>query len=209
MNRRKYLKFIGVGSVSASVLWQSCQPEVDGNVAVDEMPEVSEVGREAFEIERDKRLLSETFFDEHEMATLTVLADIIIPADETSGSASESGVPAFLEFIVKDMPDHQLPMRGGLRWLDTECLERFEKAFVNCSPEQQLQLVEDIAYPFDVKPGMEQGTAFFNRLRDLVATGFFTSEMGVEDLGYVGNRPNDWQGVPPEVLKEHGFGAGG
>ena len=95
--------------------------------------------------------------------------------------------------------------RGGLRWLDMECLGRFEKAFIDCTSEQQLQVVEDIAYPLDVKPGLEQGTAFFNRLRDLVATGFFTSEMGVEDLGYAGNMANDWQGPPPEVLRAHGF----
>lgn len=206
MNRRKYLKFIGVGSVSASVLWQSCQPEVEENVAAAETSEIIEVGREQFEIDRDKRLMSETFFDEHEMATIAVLADIVIPADETSGSATDAGVPDFIEFIVKDMEEHQLPLRGGLRWLDTQSLERFEKSFIDCSQKQQLEIVEDIAYPFDVKPGMEQGAAFFSRLRDLVATGFFTSEMGVEDLGYVGNRPNDWPGVPPEVLKKHGFG---
>src|SRR5690606_7085170 len=121
MNRRKYLQFIGVGSISASVLWESCKSETAEAPAVDEGFEVIEAGRETFEIERDKRLLSETFFDGHEMATITVLADIIIPADETSGSASEAGVPDFIEFIVKDMEQHQLPMRGGLRWLDMEC----------------------------------------------------------------------------------------
>lgn len=206
MNRRKYLKFIGVGSVSTSVLWQSCQsdtPAVVEKKAKADGP--YELGREAFEKERDEKLHSETFFDEHEMATIAVLSNIIIPADETSGSATDAGVPDFIEFIVKDLPEHQLPLRGGLRWLDTECFERFEKTFVDCTEAQRIEVVEDIAYPKDVKPGFEQGTAFFSRLRDLVATGFFTSEMGIEDLGYVGNRPNDWPGVPPEVLKAHGF----
>ena len=172
------------------------------------MPEVLEAGRQDFEIERDKRLLGETFFTPHEMATITVLADIIIPKDEKSGSASEAGVPAFIEFIVKDIPGHQLPMRGGLRWLDLECLNRFEKPFLDCQKAQQIEVVDDIAYPNKVKPGMEQGAAFFNRMRDLTATGFFTSEMGIEDLGYVGNSPGPWDGVPADVLAQYGLEAG-
>jgi len=66
-------------------------------------------------------------------------------------------------------------------------------------------MVNDIAYPAIAKPGMEQGVAFFNRMRDLTATGFFTSEMGIKDIGYVGNMPNVWQGVPEDVLKQYGL----
>ncbi|MCB0520948.1 MAG: gluconate 2-dehydrogenase subunit 3 family protein [Lewinellaceae bacterium] len=208
MNRRRYLQFIGVGSISASVLWESCQTDKQETATAGQEAgfEVIEAGREAHEIERDKRLLSEAFFTEHEMATITVLADIIIPKDEKSGSASEAEVPAFIEFIVKDMPHHQTPMRGGLRWLDLESMNRFEKAFVDCSSAQQLQIVDDIAYPNKVKPGMEQGVAFFNRMRDLTATGFFTTEMGIQDLGYEGNRPvSKWEGAPAEVLEQYGF----
>ena len=205
MNRRKYLQFIGVGTISTSILWESCQSDTADAPAVEEGFEVIEAGREAFEIERDKRLLGETFFDEHEMATITILADIIIPADENSGSASAAGVPDFIEFIVKDLDQHQLPMRGGLRWLDLECLKRFEKPFRDCSPAQQIEMVDDIAYPNKVKPGMEPGVAFFNRMRDLTATGFFTTEMGINDLGYVGNRPGPWNGPPADVLEKHGF----
>ena len=74
------------------------------------------------EVDRNERLRAEKFFTPHEMATITVLGDIIIPKDEISGSASDAKVPDFIEFIVKDMPDHQLPMRGGLRWLDLQML---------------------------------------------------------------------------------------
>lgn len=204
MNRRESLKFIGVGSITAGMILGSCRPDVSEQ-EVNNEPEVLEAGRQDFEIERDKKLLSEQFFTEHEMATIAVLADIIIPADEKSGSATDAGVPDFIEFIVKDIPEHQLPMRGGLKWLDAECLKRFEKPFVDCSKEQQLQVVDDIAYPNKVKPGMEQGVAFFNRMRDLTATGFFTSEIGLQDLEYMGNRPGTYQGVPPEVLKEFGL----
>ncbi len=205
MNRRKYLKFVGVGSVTASVLWEACQPEAADNGATGELPEVLEAGRQDFEIERDRRLLGETFFTDHEMATLAILADIIIPRDETSGSATEAGVPDFIEFIVKDIPSHQVPMRGGLRWLDMESVRRFDRAFKDCAEAQRMEIVEDIAWPNRVKPGMEQGVAFFNRMRDLTATGFFTTEMGIADLGYQGNQPNEWAGVPEEVFRQYGF----
>jgi hypothetical protein len=206
MNRRKYIQFLGVGSISASVLWESCQPDKQDATAAEPAFEVLEAGREAHEIARDKRLLGEQFFNEHEMATIAVLADIIIPKDEKSGSATEAGVPDFIEFIVKDIPQHQVPMRGGLCWLDVESMNRFEKAFVDCSSEQQLQIVDDIAYPNKVKPGMEQGVAFFNRMRDLTATGFFTSEIGIQDLEYKGNSPvTTWEGPPADVLAQFGF----
>ncbi len=204
MNRRESLKFIGVGSITAGMILGSCRPDEKALKIVEE-PEVLEAGRQDFEIERDKKLLKEQFFTEHEMATIAVLADIIIPADEKSGSATQAGVPDFIEFIVKDIPEHQLPLRGGLKWLDAECLKRFEKPFVECSAAEQLQVIDDIAYPNKVKPGMEQGVAFFNRMRDLTATGFFTSEIGLQDLEYMGNRPGTYQGVPPEVLKEFGL----
>ena len=85
------------------------------------------------EIAFNKALEEDTYFTPEEMATITVLGDIIIPNDEVSGSASDAKVPDFIEFIVKDMPQHQVPMRGGLRWLDLQCLTRYEKPFKNCS----------------------------------------------------------------------------
>jgi len=139
------------------------------------------------------------------MATITILADIIIPKDEVSGSASDAKVPEFIEFIVKDMPSHQVPMRGGLRWLDVQCLNRYNATFKDSAKEQQLEIVNEIAYPQQAKPEMQQGVAFFNRMRDLTASGFFTTEIGVKDLGYVGNVPNKWEGVPADILKQYGM----
>ena len=120
-----------------------------------------------------------------------------------SGSASDAKVPEFIEFIVKDMPDHQVPMRGGLRWLDLQCLKKYEKAFKDCTSEQQIEMVDEIAYPKKAKPEMEQGVAFFNLMRNLTVTGFYTTEIGCDDVGYVGNRPNQWNGVPDDVLKQY------
>ena len=200
MNRRDSLKAIGIGTLTAGAVLTGCKP---GEIT-DEV-QVATTGREAFEIARDKTLVKETYFDAHEMATITVLADIIIPKDAKSGSATDAKVPAFIEFIVKDETQHQLPMRGGLRWLDVQCLNRYGKAFKDCSQQQQIEMVDEIAWPDKAKPEMEQGVAFFNLMRNLVATGFFTSQMGVKDMGYVGNVPNQWNGVPDDVLKQYGL----
>jgi gluconate 2-dehydrogenase gamma chain len=139
------------------------------------------------------------------MATITVLGDIIIPKDARSGSASDAKVPDFIEFIVKDMPEHKTPMRGGIRWLDVQCLNRYNKSFVDATSGQQIEMVTEIAYPKKSKPEMQQGVSFFNLMRNLTATGFFTSKIGIEDIGYVGNSPNQWKGVPLDVLKQYGM----
>jgi gluconate 2-dehydrogenase gamma chain len=104
---------------------------------------------------------------------------------------------------VKDMPSHQTPMRGGLRWLDMQCLNRFDKPFKNCTHEQQMEIVDEIAWPKKAKPGSAQGVAFFNLMRNLTASGFYTSEIGVKDMGYIGNVPNQWNGVPADILKQY------
>jgi len=105
------------------------------------------------------------------------------------------------------MPGHQTPMRGGLRWLDLQCMKRFDKGFKDCTPAQQIEMVDLIAYPDRAKdkPELTQGVAFFNKMRDLTVTGFYTSKMGVKDLGYAGNTPNQWKGVPDDVLKQYGL----
>ena len=201
MDRRKYLKTLAVGSLGATALLQSCETpkqEVAKTSAftIDRTPD---------ELAREQKLLSESFFDEHEMKTIRILVDIIIPKDNVSGSASEAKVPEFLEFIVKDMPRHQTPMRGGLKWLDIQCIKRFNADFASCSSSQQIEMVDEIAFPEKAKPDMTQGVAFFNLMRDLTATGFFTSEIGIKDLGYAGNKPNQWDGVPQEVLDQYGL----
>ena len=202
MDRRKYLKTLAAGSLGATALL-SCEP---GTKEVGAAPaKTFTIDRTKEELVREQKLLSETFFDPHEMKTIGILADIIIPKDGTSGSATDAGVPAFIEFIVKDMPQHQIPMRGGLKWLDVQCMKRFNADFASCSAQQQIEMVDEIAYPDKAKPEMKQGVAFFNKMRDLTACGFFTSEIGVKDLGYAGNKPNQWDGVPQDVLDQYGM----
>ena len=203
MDRRKSLKVLALGTLSAGLLLDACKgadkkngPKIAGKAepAFDGMAE---------EKAHYKEVVSTTFFTPEEMATITVLADIIIPKDEISGSASDAKVPDFIEFIVKDKPEHQLPMRGGLRWLDMQCLTRFDHTFTSCNTQQQITMVDAIAYPEKAKAEMMQGVAFFNLMRNLTASGFYTTEIGVKDVGYMGNTPNQWEGVPDDVLKQY------
>ena len=202
MDRRKSIKLIVTGAVAAPAVIAGCNTDDKKTTAKDE-PKF-DLDRNPDEIKYEKEILAkEKFFTDHEMATITVLADIIIPKDEISGSASDAKVPGFIEFIVKDMPNHQVPMRGGLRWLDMQCLKRFDQSFKDCSHEQQIGLVDMIAYPNKATPDMKQGAAFFSLVRNLTATGFYTSEIGVKDIGYAGNTSTQWNGVPDDVLKQY------
>jgi gluconate 2-dehydrogenase gamma chain len=205
MNRRDSLKAIGLGTLSTGLLLNGCKPGEKTAPETAEAAAEAVPGRMVEEVERDKKLNAEKYFTKHEMETITVLADIIIPKDHISGSASDAKVPDFIEFIVKDIPSHKLPMRGGLRWLDMQCLNRYGKAFISCSGAQQTELLDLIAYPEKAKIEMQQGVAFFNRMRDLTASGFYSSQIGVKDIGYVGNAPNKWEGVPLDVLKQYGM----
>lgn len=205
MKRRATLKAISFASLGLAV------NPVEAAVPEPPQPKPSVKllpGRQQFEAERDVKLLTspERFFTPAELQTVTLLSDIIIPADAKSGSASQAGVPAFIEFMMRDQPRNQTPMRGGLRWLDQKCVSRYGNPFARCTKEQQIDLIEQIAYPQKKVPSeMTQGVAFFTMMRNFVLGGFYTSKMGIEDLGYVGNTPNQWDGVPDEVLKQYGL----
>ncbi|TAH00455.1 MAG: gluconate 2-dehydrogenase subunit 3 family protein [Sphingobacteriales bacterium] len=204
MDRRKSIKAIALGTVGAGILATACNPADKKEDTTAALP-AANFDRTPEEAARDNKIAADKFLTEHELATITVLADIIIPKDEVSGSASEAGVPAFIAFIVKDMPHYQTPLRGGLRWLDVQMMNQYNNAFKDCTPAQQIAMVDQIAYPEKAKPAMSQGVQFFNTMRNLTATGFYTTQMGVKDLGYMGNQPNQWNGVPDDVLKQYGL----
>jgi gluconate 2-dehydrogenase gamma chain len=207
MDRRKSLKVMVLGTVSSGLMLEACKTE-DKKAVLKKAPPATEKKHPGLMKEEVKKLEEDnsyTYFTPHEMQTITILCDIIIPKDNASGSASDAKVPDFIEFIVKDQPDNKVPMRGGLRWLDMQCLSRYQNSFAECNSKQQMEIVDEIAWPKKAKPEMKQGVSFFNLMRNLTATGFYTSEMGVKDVGYVGNTPNQWNGVPDDVLKQYGL----
>jgi len=146
------------------------------------------------------------FFTTNEWATVAVLVDLIIPRDEKSGSATEAGVPEFMDFMMVDQPTRQTAMHGGLAWLDHECQVRFDKRFSVCTDVERRAVLDDISWPRRAKPEMAYGVSFFNSFRDLTASGFFTSKIGMADLQFKGNTVvMNWKGCPPEVLKKLGL----
>jgi hypothetical protein len=204
MDRRDTIKSMLIGSLAGGLILSGCAPEGEEKKNA-ETPSDGLYGRTPKEKERDLRVMGETFFTDHEIATVSVLCDLILPATATAGSAVQAGVPEFITFIVKDMKSHQVPLRGGLMWLDHRSMILFEKAFIECTPDQQKQMLHEIAWPDTAVPEVAQGVTFFNRMRNLVLTGYYTTRMGIDDLGYQGNTPNVWDGVPEAVLAKHGL----
>jgi gluconate 2-dehydrogenase gamma chain len=194
INRRELLTALGAAPAAAALILTDTDVQAAAR-AVDQMRVDAQVTGQPAE---------PRFFTPAEMAMLTVLADMIIPRDARSGSASDAGAPAFIDYIVAEQPNRQIPMRGGLAWVTAHCQTRFEKTFLDASDAERRQLVDDIAWPQKAAPGMSQGAAFFTSLRDLVAAGFFSSKIGMADLGYLGNRVSAWDGAPAAVLQKLG-----
>jgi len=145
------------------------------------------------------------FFTAAEYRTAGILADMIIPRDDRSGSATNAGVPEFMDFMMIDRPSNQKWMRDGLAWLDAQSSTRFTKPFADATQPQREQILNDIAWPARAPATLSDGVGFFNRFRDLTASGFWSSRIGVKDLQYMGNLfVPEWNGCPPAALKKLG-----
>ena len=189
MNRRTLLQLIAAAPMAAAFTWTA-----------------EEAVHASAQVRASAASFKPVFFTAHEYETVKVLVDLIIPKDARSGSATEAGVPEFMDFIINEQTNRRNAMRGGLAWLNLECHRRFDLDFVACSDAQRRAVLDDIAWPRRVKPEFAYGVPFFNSFRDLTASGFFTSKMGIDDLGYQGNTVvPEWTGCPDEVLKKLGL----
>ena len=162
-------------------------------------------------VENAQRLAAEgvsfapRYFTPAEFRTVGILADMIIPRDERSGSATDALVPEFMDFIMMDRPNNQKWMRPGLSWIDAQSTARFGKSFADASASQREQILNDIAWPARAPATVTDGVSFFNRFRDLTSSGFWSSRVGVNDLRYIGSTFNPaWDGCPPEALAKLG-----
>ena len=203
MDRRDSLKGLLVGSVAGGLLVTGCAPDTTEEEEVAEVQGLPGYGRTEPEKAHDAKVLAEVYLNEHELETIAVLCDLILPATAEIGGANDAEVPAFIDFIVKDMPNHQLPMRGGLAWLDNHSFKLHNLEFKKLSDEQHRAICDSIAYPGKTAPELIVGEKFFTRMRNLVVTGYYTSELGIKDLNYKGNTPNFWDGIPQDVLDAH------
>jgi hypothetical protein len=193
VNRRKMLQLLGAAPVAAGLTWTDA--------------EAAQAARSAQAARRAPAAPHKPkFFNPHEYATVAVLVDIIIPKDERSGSATDAGVPEFMDFLMADQQNRQTAMHGGLAWIDRQCEARLDKRFLECSDAQRTAVLDDIAWPQKAAPELAHGVAFFNSFRDLTAAGFWSSKIGVADLQYIGNvMVPEWTGCPPEALKKIGL----
>jgi len=208
MDRRKSIKSILLGTVAGGLVVHGCKPEAESAVETAAVKSgENNFGRTPEEKEIIEKLNSEQFFNEHELVTIAVLSNLIMPPNDKFGGATDAGVPDFIEFMAKDIPELQTNLRGGLMWLDHKSNTDFGSEFKSVIEEQQKQILDLIAYydseiPMDKQPLEIQ---FFSLMRNLTLTGYYTSKIGIEDLGYKGNMPNVWDGVPEDVLQQHGL----
>lgn len=208
MDRRKSIQTLILGAGASALAFHGCRTEggqenVDMAAAEDT---TKYFGRTPEELERIEKLNAEQLFNTHEMETIAVLSTVILPPKNPHGGPIEAGVPEFIEFIGKDIPNMQNTLLGGLMWLDHKSNTEFGTEFKSAKLEQQKQILDTICYhdlevPLDEQPLEIQ---FFYLMRALTMTGYYTSKVGIADLGYKGNQPNVWDGVPQDVLDQHG-----
>ncbi len=208
MNRRDSLKTLIIGTAGAGLATALPGCRTDGTAGNPDPDKLSQSELSYLtprELEHVERLRDRTYFTDHEMATITALAHVILPANE-HGSIEDAKVPEFIEFRVKEVEGWQLPMRGGLAWLNRESNTKFRQDFKDLTGAQQIELIDPLSvYDHKVPEGERpQPQQFFGLVRNLVAVGYYTSPVGIKDLGYQGNQPNVWDGVPDEVLAKHG-----
>ncbi|MBO6794096.1 MAG: gluconate 2-dehydrogenase subunit 3 family protein [Balneolaceae bacterium] len=205
MDRRESLKTMLIGALGTGAVLTGCVPRKEDREKLQDVYDFSSYGRTIEEKQRDADLFGENFLTDHELETVAVMCDLILPATKTAGSASDAHVPAFIDFMVKDAPSWQDRFRNGIIWMDGYSKQKFGYDFVLLTKEQQIEIFDEIAYPDNATEENQPGVDFFRDIRNLTLTGYYTTQMGFDDLGYVGNRPNIWDGVPDEVLKEHGL----
>lgn len=190
ISRRDLLRSFAVGAASGSVLQL-----IPARAAV-----------LAHEMIRGERSASATgtyspkFFSAHQYQTLLALCDSIIPKDEVSGGAVEAGAPEFVDLLTSENEEYQSIFGGGLMWLDNLCTDRYQHTFLECTSQQQREMLDLIAYRKNAveNPVLSQGIAFFAKLRSMTCDGFYTSKIGIEDLKYIGNTAlASFPGCPP------------
>ncbi|HEY7288259.1 MAG TPA: gluconate 2-dehydrogenase subunit 3 family protein [Vicinamibacterales bacterium] len=191
ITRRSALQLIGAAPAAAALVWTPA----DARAAQEQ------VTRSAAAAQGTP--FKPKFFTAHEYATVTIFVDLVIPKDGRSGSASEAGVPEFMDFMMIDQPRRQVAMRGGLALIDHLSIERSGKRFREASAADRRALLDDIAYTSNPDASLSHAIAFFSSFRDLTASGFWTSRMGVADLQYQGNVfVSEWTGCSEEAVKK-------
>ncbi len=190
ISRRDVLKSLAVSAAATSVL----------RVIPAHAAEIAHQMIAAEKAAAPAKAYTPKFFSAHDYKTLQALCQTIIPADADSGGAIEAGAPEFIDLLTSENKDYQITLGGGLMWLDSTCSDRYGMAYLECTPEQQKEILDKIAYRKNAlaDSSLDQGVAFFSALRNMTADGFFTSKLGIQYLGYIGNTfLKEFPGCPP------------
>lgn len=189
-SRRDILKLLGAGAAAGPVLRAiPIQAAEYAHRLVAEEKSVAPAG-----------VYTPKFFPTRQYQALMVLCEAIIPADAECGGAVEGGAPEFIDLLSSENPAYQLQLGGGLMWLDDACANLYGAAFLECTPRQQAAVLDRIAYRKNAvqDPSLLPAVEFFALLRNLTADAFFTSKIGIQYLGYVGNTfLPEFPGCPP------------
>ena len=202
MNRRDSIKTITFASIGAGLLLEGCYGI--SREKIKRSLTRYEYGRTPVEKLYDDKLFAEKYFTNYELFTFDKLCNLILPPNEF-GNIRDAEVVQLIEFMAKDIPSYKEPLREGLIWIDSESKKRFNNVFVDCEISQQKEILDEIAY-YDPNKSIDdypQPVQWFNLVRNLTMTGYFTSEVGIKELGYKGNSPNIWDGVPQDVLDQY------
>lgn len=190
VSRRDILRTLAFGAVGGSVLQViPAQAAEFAHQAVRKEKAASAVGK-----------YTPKYFSAHQYEMLNWLCDAIVPKDEHSGGAVEAGAPEFIDLITSENEEFQLRLGGGLFWLDSFCADRYDRPFLDCTPERRKEVLDLIAYRKNAKqdPTLRQGVVFFAFLRNMTMDGFYTSKIGIADLQYIGNMSlHEFPGCPP------------
>ena len=207
MDRRASLKSIVLGTVAGGLAVHGCSPKEVAEAREAKVLPGLGYGRTPEETKAQLKLEEEPFFNPHERETISVLANLILPPDEKHGGPLDAGVPDFIDFMARDYPPFQVTLRGGLMWLDHKSNTEYGQEFKTAPEARQKELLDTIAF-YDPEIPLEEHPLeiqFFSLVRNLTVCGYYTSKPGIGALGYQGNMPNVWDGVPQEVLDRHGL----
>jgi hypothetical protein len=201
IERREILRYIGIAAVAASFpgfgKWAfACSH--------DALPSTSDASAAPYK---------PLFFSPQQYRMVEHLAEVIIPEDDTPG-ATQAGVAEFIDFMVANRVqvsgsreirstddaieaghEAQVKFVAGLAWMNARSHAESGHDFMDCTPEQQSNLLEELAYKAKFKPASESGRAFFQMMRDYTVVGYYTTKIGLESIGYPGLR-QIWPKMP-------------
>jgi len=205
MDRRDSLKSLVFGSIGVGVLLQGCDSGVDSETVANSLKKFNYV-RTPSEKEYDKLLFSKKCFTNNQMKLISEISNLILPPNEF-GSVNDAEVPELIEFMAKDIPSYEKPLKEGLVALNQHSNKKFQKVFIDCDENQQKSILDLMAFPDPELSNSEQSEdiKWFSLFRNLTMTGYYTSKVGIKELGYKGNTPNVWDGVPQDVLDKYGL----